>query len=157
MPKKTALEKLNVDKETHIVSPIPAGFPGSKDAESMVVSTPREVDSLLKQIPEGRLVTLNEIRGHLAHIYSTDIACPVSTAIFINIAAAAAEELRVQGETDLTPWWRVLKPAGKLNEKYPGGAEAQKTRLEAEGFTVRWARNSYVVEDYQQFLYTFEA
>lgn len=121
----------------------------------MVVSTPREVDGLLKQIPEGRLVTLNEIRGHLARIYSTDISCPVSTAIFINIAAAAAEELRSQGETDLTPWWRVLKPGGKLNEKCPGGAEAQKAKLEAEGYTVRRARSSYVVEDYEQFLYTF--
>ncbi|GAB4525842.1 MAG: hypothetical protein OHK0046_42110 [Anaerolineae bacterium] len=154
MAKKTALEKLNVDKQTHVVSPIPAGFPGSKDAESMVVSTPREVYGLLNQIPEGRLVTLNEIRDHLARAYSTDIACPVSTAIYINIAAAAAEEMRAQGESDPTPWWRVLKPGGKLNEKYPGGAEAHKTKLEAEGYTVQRVRSSYVVVDYEEFLFT---
>jgi alkylated DNA nucleotide flippase Atl1 len=156
MTRKTAIEKLNVDKQTHVVSPIPAGFPAGKGANSMVVSTPREVDSLLRQIPEGRLVTLNEIRGHLAQQYGADITCPVSTAIFINIAAAAAEEMRAQGESHITPYWRALKPGGKLNEKYPGGAEAQKAKLEAEGFTVVLSRRGYVVQEYEQFLYGFE-
>jgi alkylated DNA nucleotide flippase Atl1 len=152
---KTAIAKLNVTKASKVVSPIPVGFPGAKDNDSMVVSNPREVDGLLKQIPNGRLVTLNEIRQHLASQYRTDIACPVSTAIYINISAAAAEEMRSQGETDLTPYWRVLKPEGKLNDKYPGGTEAQKAKLEAEGFTVVRNRTSYVVQDYEEFLYRF--
>jgi alkylated DNA nucleotide flippase Atl1 len=152
MAKKTGLEKLNVDKQTHIVSPVPEGFPGWKDANSMVVSTPLEVDSIVRKVPDGRLVTLNEVRGYLARQYGTDMACPVSTAIFLNIVAEAAEEMRAQGETNLAPYWRVLKSDGKLNEKYPGGVEAQRTRLEAEGYTLIALKNGYRVQDYQEFI-----
>ncbi|MDX2139728.1 MAG: MGMT family protein [Chloroflexota bacterium] len=152
MAKKTAIQKLNVDKQTHTVSPIPEGFPGWKDASSMVVSTPLEVDSIVRKVPEGRLVTLTEIRAYLAQQYGTDIACPVSTAIYLNIVAAAAEEMREQGESHIAPYWRVLKPDGKLNEKYPGGVEAQKAKLEAEGYTLVALKSGYRVQDYQEFL-----
>ncbi len=152
MAKKTAIQKLNIDKQSHIVSPIPAGFPGSKEADSMVVSNPLEVNSLIRQIPAGRLVTLDQIRGHLARKYQADMACPVSTAIYINISAAAAEEMRAQGEADLAPWWRVLKTGGKLNEKFPGGVEGQRQKLEAEGFTVLHSKRGYTVENYEEFV-----
>jgi hypothetical protein len=152
MPKKTAIQKLNVDKHSHVVAPIPEGFPGWKDANSMVVSTPLEVDSVVRRIEEGRLATLTGIRAHLAAQYQTDIACPVSTAIFLNIVAAAAEEMRAQGEVDVAPYWRVLKPDGKLNEKYPGGVEAQKAKLEAEGYTLIPIKGGYRVQDYDEFL-----
>ena len=152
MAKKTAIQKLNIDKQSHIVSPIPAGFPGSKEADSMVVSNPLEVNSIIRQIPAGRLVTLDQIRGHLARKYQADMACPVSTAIYINISAAAAEEMRAQGEADLAPWWRVLKTGGKLNEKFPGGVEGQRQKLEAEGFTVLHNKRGYSVENYEEFV-----
>lgn len=152
MSKKTALQKLNVDKQSHIVSPIPEGFPGWKDARSMVVSTPLEVERVVRRIPDGRLTTLIEIRSFLARQYGTDIACPVSTAIFLNIVAAAAEEKRAQGEDEIVPYWRVLKPDGRLNEKYPGGVEAQKAKLEAEGYTVVTVKNGYRVAEYQEFV-----
>jgi alkylated DNA nucleotide flippase Atl1 len=155
MPKKTAIQKLNVDKQTHVVSPIPDGFPGAGSAHSMVVSTPLEVDGILRQVPQGSVTTLDEVRAYLARTYDTDIACPLSTAIFINIAAAAAEEMRAQGCVDVTPYWRTLKAGGKLNEKYPGGMEAQKAMLEAEGFTVTLHKGAYIVRDYQQALFRF--
>jgi hypothetical protein len=152
MTKKTAVQKRDVQKSHKIVSPIPAGFPAGKDADSMVVSTPLEINGILRRVPEGELTTLDEVRGYLAGRYATDIACPVSTAIFINIAAAAAEEERAQGVANITPYWRTLRPGGKLNPKYPGGVEKQKALLEAEGFTVRLSKGGYAVEDYVQFL-----
>jgi hypothetical protein len=152
MAKKTAVQKLHVDKQTHVVSPIPEGFPGAKNAHTMVVSTPLEVDGIMRRVPKGRLTTLDEVRAFLAHEYDADIACPLSTGIFINIAAAAAEEMRAQGEGDITPYWRTLKPGGRLNEKYPGGVEAQKAMLEAEGFAVVARKGVYVVQDYEQAL-----
>jgi alkylated DNA nucleotide flippase Atl1 len=153
MARKTAIQKLNVEKEPHVVSPIPAGFPGAKDHDSMVVSTPREVDALLKEVPAGRLVTLTDIRVHLAQRHGADMACPVSTAIFANIAAAAAEEMRDQGMTAITPYWRMIKPDGTLNPKFPGGVEAQQQKLEAEGFTIRLSKKGYSVVDYREFLF----
>ena len=41
-----------------------------------------------------------------------------------------------QRTENLTPYWRTLKAGGELNPKYPGGIEAQRQKLEAEGHTV---------------------
>ena len=37
---------------------------------------------------------------------------------------------------DITPYWRTLRSKGELNEKYPGGVEAQAEHLKAEGHTI---------------------
>jgi hypothetical protein len=52
------------------------------------------------------------------------------------MAAKAAEEMAGEGKADITPYWRTLKVGGVLNEKFPGGVEAQAKRFEAEGHTV---------------------
>jgi hypothetical protein len=52
------------------------------------------------------------------------------------MAARAAEEDAADGKQDITPYWRTLKGKGELNEKYPGGLEAQARRLKAEGHTI---------------------
>jgi len=41
-----------------------------------------------------------------------------------------------EGKTDITPYWRTLKSKGELNEKYPGGLEAQAAALQQEGHTI---------------------
>lgn len=41
-----------------------------------------------------------------------------------------------QRSEDKTPYWRTLKANGELNEKYPGGIEAQKEKLEVEGHMI---------------------
>lgn len=153
---KSAIDRLSASKEPHIVSPIPPGFPGADTASSMVVSSPREVDALLRSIPPGRLATLDEVRAHLARRHGAAIACPVSTAIYINVAARAAEEFAALGEEAITPYWRVLRPGGRLNEKYPGGVQAQRARLEAEGHTVVQRRRGLIVEGYEAALGTLE-
>lgn len=51
----------------------------------------------------------------------------------------------------------MLRPGRRLNEKYPGGAEAQRARLEAEGHTVVERRRALVVEGYEAALCTLEA
>ncbi len=60
----------------------------------------------------------------------------MGTGIFVRIAAGAAGEMAEEGETDITPYWRTLKSGGELNEKYPGGVEAQAERLREEGHTI---------------------
>lgn len=154
---KSAIDRLNASKAPHIVSPIPPGFPGAVTAESMVVSSPREVDALIRRIPLGRIVTLDEIRASLARRHGAEIACPVSTAIFINVAAQAAEEFAAMGDEQITPYWRVLRPDGRLNAKYPGGFQAQQHRLEAEGHTVVQRRRDLVVTNYAAALWNLEA
>ena len=61
------------------------------------------------------------------------IGCPMTTCIFAWIAANAAEEQEQSGDKDITPYWRTFKIDGVLNEKYPGGVEDQKLRLDEKG------------------------
>lgn len=49
-----------------------------------------------------------------------------------------------------------MKANGELNEKYPGGAMAQKEKLEAEGHTIiqKGRKNmKYYVKDYENVLF----
>ncbi len=58
----------------------------------MVIPSPIEVSQIMKKIPKGKLITINEIRNILAKKYNTTIACPMTTGIFTWISANAAEE-----------------------------------------------------------------
>jgi hypothetical protein len=53
------------------------------------------------------------------------------------MAARAAVEDEVEGKKDVTPYWRTLKGKGELNEKYPGGLDAQAKKLKAEGHIIK--------------------
>jgi len=107
---------------------------------------------MMKKVPEGKLVTINEIRAALAKKHKATIGCPMTTGIFAWIAANAAEEQRQEGEKDITPYWRTLKIGGVINEKYPGGAEGQKKLLEEEGHKVIQKGKKHVVADYEKSL-----
>src|SRR6516164_3361969 len=63
----------------------------------MVIPAPFEVDALMKQVPKGRLVTINELRAALAIKHQADFACPMTTGIFSWIAAHAAVEAAAHG------------------------------------------------------------
>jgi hypothetical protein len=151
--KKSALDHLDPSRSPNVVHHIPAGAPGFREANggSMVISTPAEVDALIRTIGIGEVVTLDDIRQALARRHSVAVACPVSTAIFINMAARAAEERRTRGESveGLTPWWRVLKKGGLLNPKLPGGVERQQALLAAEGVRVSPLRRHLAVYDFE--------
>jgi len=45
-----------------------------------------------------------------------------------------------------------IKNGGVINEKYPGGVEAQKERLEKEGHNVIQKGEKYVVVDFKEHL-----
>lgn len=50
-------------------------------------------------------------------------------------AANAVEEAMQEGRRLDIPYWRTLKADGFLNEKYPGGAEAQKRYWKLRGLS----------------------
>lgn len=87
---------------------------------------------LLQVIPYGKVITLGEIREYFAKLNEADFTEPITAGIFVSIAAWAS----YQRSENLTPYWRTLKANGELNPKYPGGVEAQKEKLEAEGHTI---------------------
>ncbi len=118
----------------------------------MFFAPPIEYDKTMKQIPKGKVITVGAIRDFFAKINHADFTDPITAGIFVSIAAWASE----QRNNDKTPYWRTLKANGELNEKYPGGALAQKIKLEEEGHTIiqRGRTNiRYYVKDYQSVMY----
>ncbi len=120
---------------------------------TVVIPAPKEVDQIMKEVPKGKLITIDGIRTVLAKRHQATIGCPLTTGIFAWIAAHAAEEAASEGETDVTPYWRALKSGGQLNEKYPGRIDQLKNRLEAEGHQVIKKGKRYVVADFEKALF----
>jgi alkylated DNA nucleotide flippase Atl1 len=150
---RSAQDHLSNGKEPHIVTMIPPGAPGYREANggAMVVSCPKEVDALIRKLEPGEVITLDGLRAALARRHKVAVACPVSTAIFVNMSARAAEERRALGipADSLTPWWRVLRRAGFLNPKLPGGVERQAALLAHEGVKSAPLRRQWAVYDYE--------
>jgi alkylated DNA nucleotide flippase Atl1 len=103
---------------------------------TVVIPDPMEVNEIMRSVPKGKLITINQIRERLAKKHGATIGCPITTGIFAGISARAAEEDAAEGKKDITPYWRTLKVGGTLNPKYPGGVEAQAAKLKAEGHTI---------------------
>src|ERR1019366_650705 len=119
----------------------------------MVIAAPREVDALMKQVPKGRVVTINELRAALARMHLADFACPITTGIFSWIAAHAAAEDEAEGKKRITPFWRTLKMGGEVNPKYPGGVKQITQRLRAEGHKIISKGKRTLVADYEKKLF----
>jgi len=153
MPKKkTWTEKLNDDKGLPKVEKITSKMSKRWGVGTVVIPAPREVDALMKSVPEGKLVTINQMRAALARKHRATIGCPITTGIFAWVAANAAEESGQKGERMITPYWRTLKTGGVINEKYPGGVKGQKKLLEKEGHKVIQKGKKYIVVSYEKTL-----
>ena len=151
--RKSFNEKLNDSKDMPKIIEI-------EDAKSieryggnqMLIAPPLEYNEIISKIPEGKVLTIKEIREFLAKKHGADFTCPMTAGIFISLAARASCER----EDNRIPFWRCLKSDGELNPKYPGGVDYQKEMLEAEGhtFTKRGRKNiRYFVEDYEKSLF----
>ena len=150
--KKSWREKLADSKGLPKVGQITGKMTQRWGTGTMVIPAPKEVDALMKKVPNGKLVTINELRASLAQQHKVSIACPITTGIFAWIAAHAAEEAAAAGKSNVTPYWRTLKSGGQLNEKYPGGIPRLKKRLEAEGHKVFKKGKRYFVADFEKAL-----
>ena len=94
----------------------------------MYFAPPIAYDEVMKKIPYGKVITVGKIREFFAKENDADFTEPITAGIFVSIAAWASH----QRLKDKTPYWRTLKAKGELNEKYPGGIQKQKEKLEEE-------------------------
>ena len=102
----------------------------------VLVPTPLLVDALIRKVRKRKLITVTQIRQLLAKDFKADSTCPLTTGIFIRIAAEVAEEDLQAGRKRITPYWRVIKADGSLNPKFPGGVKAQAALLKQEGHKI---------------------
>jgi alkylated DNA nucleotide flippase Atl1 len=150
--RKTWREKLADDKDLPRVVEITNKMSKRWGTGTVIIPAPREVNEIMRKVPRGKLITINQIRALLAQKHGASIGCPITTGIFAHIAARAAEEEAAEGKKDITPYWRTLKSGGELNEKYPGGVEAQAQRLREEGHIIEAKGKKVRVKDFERAL-----
>src|SRR5229473_6603938 len=144
--KRTWQEKLADSKGFPKVCPIDQTKTKRWGTGTFVIPAPLEVDEIMREVPKGLLVTIEQIRARLARKHSATIGCPLTTGIFAWIAAHAAAEAKAAGKKRITPYWRTLKNRGELNPKYPGGVGAVAKKLRGEGHKiVHKGKHSFVV------------
>lgn len=145
--RKSWREKLEKEQEPKVVD-------DPRGRGRMLIPRPLDVDVLMRKIQKGKLATDSQIRERLAKDFHADITCPMTTGIFLRIAAETAEEDLSRGVTEITPYWRVLKADGSLNEKFPGGIATQAAHLREERHTIEPGRGKRPprVEDFERAL-----
>jgi len=154
MPKRTFNEKLNDSKDMPVVKTISDPKAVSQfGGERMLIAPPLAYDEIMKKVPEGKVITADRIRKHLAQNHNADFVCPLTAGIFISLAAQASAE---RGGESPTPYHRTLKKDGELNEKYPEGIDGQKLLLEMEGHTVIQKGKRYFVAEYDRKIYELD-
>lgn len=160
---KSWQEKMADKRDTPKILKLEKRFPcynavhsmGAEIGDDIVLVNPREVETLMKRVPKGGLVTLHEICQELAAQYVVKACCTLTAGIFTMTAANAAEERKAEGKPNDLPYWRTLKSNGELNPKYPEGIEEHQELLEQEGYTIIQKGKRAFVKDFDQFLYQF--
>ena len=110
-------EKLDQSKGLPKVVPIGPTMSKQWGEGTVVVPAPREVDAIMKSVPSGKLITIQEIRAIVAERHGATIGCPLTVGIFAWIAAHAAEDDRKAKRRGATPYWRTLKSGGYLERE----------------------------------------
>ncbi len=125
---------------------------GAEAGDKVVLVNPSEVVEVMRTVSKGHLTTTIEICKKIAEKHRVKACCSLTAGIFVTTAANAAEEAAEEGKDLKIPYWRTLKSDGYLNDKFPGGQEAQKEKLESEGFRVVRRGKKYQIQDYGDFL-----
>lgn len=116
--KKSWQEKLQQPKEAKVVV-LDKPWGGMAAGDRMYISTPQEVDSLVRQLPAGKVTTVAAFRLLLAAKHGCAGTCHLTTSIFLRMSAEAAREAMLEGVAieDVTPFWRVIAPGSPLARK----------------------------------------
>jgi hypothetical protein len=103
----------------------------------MLVSTPEIVDAYIRNIPEGVHTSLQQMRKDLAAAHNAEYSCPITSGIFLRIAAEAAWEAYTAGAPvgEVTPFWRMVDSKAPVCKKLSFGTDFIKQQREREGLS----------------------
>ena len=118
---------MNIDK-SYVVKRLEKKFSDMKEGENMLIATPMIIDEYIKQIPKGINVNIKTLRRDLALTYNADTTCPLTTGIFLRIVSEAAYENFLNGDRNITPFWRVVDHESKSASKLACGINFIKKR-----------------------------
>ena len=94
-----------------------------KAGTKVLISTPVEIESELRKVPEGSEITVSELRKRLAHKHLADTTCPMTTGILLHIVAENALDQMDLGLPvyRAAPFWRIVTPWSSLARKLSCG------------------------------------
>lgn len=124
------LDRPDAPKRTRLEKP----FAGVPAGSLLYVSTPRELDRILRAVPAGTTIDIVTLRAQLADANDADATCPVTTSMFLRIVAEAALDEVADGAAwdEVTPFWRAIDPDGRLAGRLSCGRELVRERLDQE-------------------------
>ena len=144
MAKKTWIQK----RDEH-------AYPAERKMTSkgmMYISTPKEINEIIVEIPKGKLITTKQIVERLTSKHKVDFTCPLTTGIFISILANAAKEEMDSGKKKIVPFWRVIKPNGEIYDVHMRVPSRQEDLLEIEGYKFSKKYKLPRVIDFEKYL-----
>ncbi|RQP25097.1 MGMT family protein [Piscinibacter terrae] len=113
----------------------------------MLLPCPSTVAAVVKEIPSGKVATLELLRSELARRAEVEAVCPFQTKQALR---AIAEQ------TDAVPLWRLVKRSGELLKYLPGGSARQSSLLGKEKVAVEQTATGERVKNLKAHLVSFE-
>lgn len=106
-----------------------------KAGDRLLIPTPGVIRDYVWGIPAGEGRSVMAIREDLAREYEADVACPLTTGIFLRVVSEAAfEEVSAgAGLGEVAPFWRVVEPGSALGNKMACGENWIRDVREREG------------------------
>lgn len=134
--RKSWQEKLRIERQPQIERS-DKDFAGIKTGQMMLIPTPMLIDAYIRQIPQGKEVDVATLRKDLAAEYHAEVTCPLTTGIFLRIAAEAAYEEYEAGKSAgrITPFWRVLNERSPAAKKLSFGTDFLREQRLKEGIS----------------------
>lgn len=129
--KKTYREKINeVEEKIHDITP---EWEEKLGKGKILIPNAIDIERVINNTKKGELLTNDTIRTILAKEKNVQVTAAIPTGVYLKYIALAAEEERELNKTNITPYWRVLRPDGSLNTKFPISINELTNLLENEG------------------------
>lgn len=111
-------DKLNANPEP-VARPMPKARIGLQKGDLCLLPSARVVDDFIRAIPEGKSMSLPDMRATLARRHKVAGTCPVYLGYHLRTVAEVACEARDRGAPlrSITPVWRVLDAAAPTLRK----------------------------------------
>lgn len=129
--KKTYREKINEFQEKiHEITP---EWESKLGKGKILIPSAIDIERLINMTKKGELLTNDIIREQLAKEKKVQVTAAIPTGVYLKYIALAAEDEKREKKTNITPYWRVLKPDGTINPKFPISVDELMKILEKEG------------------------
>jgi hypothetical protein len=92
-----------------------SNFADMRCGQKMAIGTPQLIASLIKKVPIRTEWSLADLRRQLAKELKADVACPVTTSMYLRIAIE--EEVASGKHRFRFPFWRVVSPQSSFFKK----------------------------------------